>query len=210
MDNLPIYEMVCTGQEVDKGLAAVALVDDPAIQQHFLMFKNAVPMAFAVTDAEQRIITGPVMIPDMPLMRNQPLKEGGEPVKFMTFASKETVANTCKMFSRNGKLSSVNIMHESDLVPENVFLFESWISDSAKGKPNPIGFEHLPDGTWFMSFICDNDAVWTAAKDGKLNGFSLQAVWGLKAMQFRNDEDALIDELTEVFQKIKDSGAIAI
>ena len=67
---LPTYE-VLIGDPTEDNTAVdfVALVDDPAIMKGWMKFSEQSPYKFEVTNTERRIITGPLMIADLPIYR---------------------------------------------------------------------------------------------------------------------------------------------
>ena len=55
----------------DEGIFAISLVDDPAIDIDFVCFsKDNNIVKFSIQSEEERIITGPIMIPDYPIIRS--------------------------------------------------------------------------------------------------------------------------------------------
>lgn len=200
---IPVVKMKCDEHGLLPDMASIHFVDQPAIMETWLLFNKA-EFAFAIHE-DKRIITAPVMIPDLPIKRFQPLEEGGPAMMFYVVADAETVANTAKMYARNGKLNTIGLMHE-DKYPDGVFMFESYITDKEKGVKAPSGYEHLPNGTWFMSFLVDNNDVWAAAKEGRLNGISLQSQWMLEFSQvpdYDSEDLAAIEAIEEDLEKIK-------
>lgn len=187
---LPVYRLVCRENDPMTELERIDLVDRPAIMENWMLLsaeQRTHSFSFSTSSDEQRIITGPVLIPDLLIERYQPVEQGGQPIRFYAVVDKETIRATAKMYARNRKLGDVGLMHKQ-AVNDGVFMFQSFVSDAASGISNPKAFDHLPDGTWFMSFLVDDDAIWQAAKEGKLNGFSIQAMFGLES----TDEEAEI------------------
>ncbi len=80
-DSLPLYEVV------EGFVTAIAIVDDPAIDKHL------------TGDSETRIVSGVVMIPDLPIFRTRGLN-GIENCYW--YFSKTTISNYQKTF--DGKL----------------------------------------------------------------------------------------------------------
>src|SRR5665213_1732252 len=68
--NLPIFKL-SLNDDPDTGVDYIALVDDPAIQRNFLAFKGAQSpkIQFIATNAEQHIVSGPLMVADMCIFR---------------------------------------------------------------------------------------------------------------------------------------------
>ena len=76
MDKLPLYKMfIADDFEGEEEVDFVALVESPAIQRNFLAFaehtqeEGGTKLTFAVQDEEQRIVSGPLMIADLPIYR---------------------------------------------------------------------------------------------------------------------------------------------
>lgn len=169
---LPIYELkinnlIDDNSEVDY----VALVDMPAIQRDFVAF-NQQPQRFQIASEDKRIISGPLMVPDMLIYRNNQTF-GEHYVKF----SAETIKDIVVKFFKKKYQSNVNIMHESALQVEGCTMFESFISDSERGIAAMKGYEDMPNGTWFGSFYVENDEVWNDVKAGTFKGFSVEGLF---------------------------------
>jgi hypothetical protein len=94
---------------------------------------------------------------------------------------------------REGRLSEVNQMHETDV--KDVFMFESFIIDATRGIKTPEGFEELPDGSWFGSFKVDDDETWAKVKDGTFRGFSVEGIFD-EAVE-RTMDERIIREIME-------------
>ena len=56
-------------------------------------------------------------------------------------------------------------------------MFESFISDKARGIEPMKGFEDAPNGSWFVSMLVENDEVWNKVKEGLINGFSIEGIF---------------------------------
>lgn len=210
MDKLkyPVFKIVMAEFGEMQEMESIHFVNHPAIEENWFMFDAQIPVMFSASDNEQRIVTGAVMIPDLPILRFQPVETGGQPIHFYAVADKETIKATAKRLARNGKLGAVGLDHQT-MNPEKVFLYQSFISDEATGIKNPKGFEHLPEGTLFHSYIVDNDKIWADAKDGKFNGFSLQSLFGLQQMSFEEAPDndpetvSIMEQIESDFAEIK-------
>lgn len=159
------------------GVYAISLVDKPAIISHWMAFgEDAVAeFKFVQLDKSRRIITGAVMIPDMPIKR---LDENNLP--FYVVANSDTVEKTAMRFMKNGLTKAINTKHNSKLVPEGCYIFESFITDKQRGITEPVGYKKCPDKTWFVSMHVDNDELYNDfVKTGVLNGFSAECNYRL-------------------------------
>lgn len=181
MKDLPIYKLEINPED-ETGVDFVALVNHPAIERNFYAFNHH--QKFTANE-ERKIVTGPLMIPDQLIYRNDP--QMGE---YNVTYDKDTVENICLKFMKNQFTHNVNKEHK---IPVNdVFMFESWISDKSRGINPPIGFENCPDGTWFGSYKINNEEIWNQVKDGTFKGFSIEgeflhAKYEASAVEIIND-----------------------
>ena len=143
------------------------------------------------TNLEKRIISGPLMVADMPIYRND--QEFGEYYAVFNAATIEKIAIK---YYQKGFQSNVNLMHDGGSIVEGATMFESWIVDRANGKMPMKNYEDIADGSWFGSFKVNNDTVWNMVKDGLIKGFSVEGLF-----QYKPKKEAMSDE--EVLEKIK-------
>jgi len=180
--DLPIYELKISEEiKDDAEVSFIAFVDKPAIKRDFLAFKDAVK--FEVVSEQQRIVTGPLMIPDQLIYRNSE-KFGEHYVKF----GADTIQAISIKFAKKGYQKNVNIMHEEGMQVEDITMFESFISNSARGIKPMAAFADLPDGTWFGSFYVENPAVWDMVKAQKVRGFSVEGMFDYEKPASKEDE----------------------
>jgi hypothetical protein len=169
---LPIYELRIQEDLADDAeVSFVALVDKPAIQKDFLVF-NEQKLAFAIQDDEQHIISGPLMLAEEPIIRNN-AKYGQHFIKF----SAETIKEIAIKFSKKGYQKNVNLMHDENMQLDGLVMFESFIVDSKRGIKPMNGFEDVKDGSWFGSFYVENPQAWDLIKQGKVKGFSVEGMF---------------------------------
>ena len=195
--NLPIYlleinEDLTDGSEVD----FVALVDKPAIERNFLRFKED-RLNFEIQDEERRIISGPIMLADTPIYRNDNGQE-----YFVSFP-KDTIYKIVKKMFQKNYTGNVNLMHDPKKIVEGVTMFECWISDESRGVKPMKGFEDAPDGSAFASYFVDNDEVWSKVKSGEFKGFSVEGLFNYKrGEQVMNYEEKLWSEVSKILKEI--------
>ena len=187
---VPVYKLTINEDDINSGVDFVALVDSPAILRNFLAFSKHEKF---IANEEKRVVTGPLMIPEIPIYRRD---EGGE---FYVVFGRETIYQIAQKFMKELRNDKVNQMHQPDQKVQGVYMFESFIIDSKRGINTPKGFEHLPDGTWFGSYKIDNEEVWQQVKSGTFNGFSVEGFFDMNME--RVTDDAL---LTKVIDVIKD------
>lgn len=186
---LPLFEVVFDDE--DSVFNSVAFVTAPAIEENFIRLSkqedNEVKLS---VDDEKRIVSGPALIPDMPIYRDQ----GGR--KFYITWTAETIKQMAISFFRNSRQNAGNVEHQ---VPVNgITYFESYIIDKERGIC-PKEYENLPDGTWMLSAKVTNDDVWNMVKDGSLTGFSID----VSNVQFKEEKE--IDTLEELLEYLNNN-----
>lgn len=170
MDKLPVFQMVIDESVTsDIEVAAVAFVDKPAIEKNFLAFDSH-QLHFDLNE-EQRIVSGPAMVADQLIYRRD---ENGE---YNVFFSADTIRQINLKFFKKGYQKNLNLFHDPTLALEGVTIFESFVSDKARGVQPLAAFKDLPDGTWFISAKVENDIVWSKIKSGEVKGFSVEGIF---------------------------------
>lgn len=171
MNKLPIYKLGISDNENDEAeVNFVALVEMPAIERNFLAFNKA-RQAFAIEDEEQRIVTGPAMIADLPIYRNDSKGE------YFAVFDASTIAKIAHRFFKKGYQANINTDHDAASIVNNSVFFESWIVDRAKGKMPLKGYEDVADGSWFLTAKINNEDTWNRVKSGEVKGFSVEGVF---------------------------------
>ena len=146
---------------------------------------------FAIQDEEKRIVTGAAMIADLPIYRRDDIR--GE---YYVVFDKESIFKIAKKWARSNKYDAVNVHHKTPIM-DGVSLFESYIIDRERGVMPPKGFEEVADGSWFVSYLVDNDDVWARVKEGEFKGFSVEGVF-----DFPEDKDEqILEALKEIVSR---------
>lgn len=171
---LPIYELkINESLKDDSEVSYIALVDEPATMKDFLAFKDEITkQSFQIVNEEQRIVSGPLMVADQLIYRNND-KMGEHYVKF----SAETIKQIAIKFSKKKYQMNVNLMHDPKMQVEGVTMFESFIVDKKRGILPMEQFKDVADGSWFGSFYVENPDVWKQVKEGNLRGFSVEGLF---------------------------------
>ena len=121
-DKLPVVYLTIDDNE-EAGVEAIALVDNPAIERNWMAFsKQSKSYQFEITNEEKRVISGPLMISDLPIFRKT--EEGEE---YYVVFNADTIRKIVYKYMKEGRTNSVNEMHETAL--DGVFMFESFIID---------------------------------------------------------------------------------
>lgn len=154
---------------------------------------------FAIQNEEQRIVSGPLMLADTPIYR---VDKFGE---YYVYFSADTIKQIVQKFFKKGYQSNVNIMHNGNAVVDGVTMFESWIVDKDRGTMPMVGFEDVPNGSWFGSFKVDNEEVWKDIKDGKFKGFSVEGMFNYIREDVEDKEaEAKMQQVIDILNSIQD------
>ena len=145
MEKLPIIELTIEDINFDS-VVAISLVEFPAMEEEFLVFnKDKMNVTLSKVDKEQRIITGPAMIPDKQIYRFNYLT--GE--EFNVHFTKETVKLISQQYLIEKKNSNVTLDHDRNV--NDVSIVESWIvKDPDNDLSNALGYK-VNAGTWMIS-----------------------------------------------------------
>ena len=174
---LPLYMLeISEDLNDDAEVQFVSLVDRPAIQKNWNAFKNE--QKFQIVSEDKHIISGCAMLADTPIFRSD-ASFGDYYVAF----SKETIVKIVQKYFKKGYQNNVNLMHDPNQIETGVTMFESFISDKSRGIQPMKGFEDAPDGSWFVSMLVENDAVWEQVKAGMVNGFSIEGIFNYAPKQ---------------------------
>ena len=173
---LQIYEVVVDANDT---INLVSLVNSPAIRSNFIALADQ-EIKLSMND-EQRIITGPLLIPNQLIYRNIDNQEF-----YITFRA-DVIKSMSESFMNQGNIHLINKEHNAlALTDTDAKMIESWVSiDSDKDKSSALGY-NLEKGTWFASYKIMNDQLWDDVKLGKFKGFSIEANLRL---QLKLDQD---------------------
>ena len=193
--NLPVYALeISTDLNDQSEVDFVALVDNPAIQRNFLAFNEHKEFKFEIQSEEKQIISGPLMLADTPIYRND-----GNGEYYVVF-SKDTIKKIAQKYFKKGYQNNVNLMHDSGQVMDGVTMFESWIVDEKRGIKPMKGFEDVKEGSWFGSFKVENEEVWNMIKDGKVKGFSVEGIFNYSKPQ--TIEEQMMSDIIEILKQV--------
>jgi len=180
---LPIYKMILT--EETEGMDFIALVDSPAHMKAFEYFNGQTEKVKYHFNEEKRVVTGVAIAVDLPIYRRD--EQFGE--HYVVFSKKDTYEIAQKMF-KGGYLNNVNEMHDSNKQIKDIYLFESYFVDNARGVKAPSKFDsqNLKDGSWIVSYKVDNDKAWNDIKNGKHVGFSIEGWFDKKFIKTKQTQ----------------------
>ena len=193
-NGLPLYRAVFKDDE--EGMYCISLVDEGAIGKDFQFYSSEKEiLAYSVVNEEKRIVTGPVMIADLPIYRIAP-----SGARFYIVHDKETIRHMAEKYLADGYQELVDTMHSLKM-EEGINMVEWYIKDSERGI-SPKGYEDVTDGSLFATYHILNDEVWEKIKDGTYRGFSMFAVCSVEPVL--DDEDKEMVEIEELINTLKD------
>lgn len=170
---LPIIEL--TLEELEQGIDATALVENPAIQRNWMAFKEHKDFKFKTHDEEKRILAGALMVADFPMYRKMNGKE------FFVKFSSETIEQLADRMVLNNKLTAFNFEHDSKKELADMHIQQFFIINTELGMDTPKGFDELPNGSLFAFVKVNNEQVWNDyVKTGIVKGFSIEGNFATK------------------------------
>jgi hypothetical protein len=159
-------------------------------------FKAEKKIVFAVQDEEQKIVSGPLMIADLPIYRRD---EEGE---YYVMFTKDQIKKIVQRFFKKGYQAKVNIEHGKPA--DGVYMFESYIIDRERGVNPPKGFEDVANGSWFGSFKVENEGLWQKVKDGTFKGFSVEGLFKYeKTGEVMTKEEEIMSQIFKILGQIE-------
>jgi hypothetical protein len=194
-DFLPrcIEYMINEGKESDQAVAICSTQWEGRFQEDF----RAVGFnKFSIENQDQRIVTGPLMVADLPIYRRDQDEE-----YYVSFSAAE-IKKIVQRFFKKGYQSKVNVEHSTPV--DGVFMFESYIIDREKGIMPPKGFEDISNGSWFGSFKVDNEKIWNEVKAGTFKGFSVEGLFRYeKTNKVVTQEEEIMQQIFKILSKIE-------
>lgn len=176
--NLPTRELKLA-EEID-GVFAISVVDAPAIESNFMLFNQTKPNNLIIFDltqanpvvnlaAEEQVITGPALIPNKLILRQDVKTQE----YYNVVLSAATIKQTAQKFFQQKNNTNTTLAHQANV--DNTFYFESWlITDPNNDKAKALGFQDLPAGTWMVSLKVVEPELWATIKSGEFHGFSIE------------------------------------
>jgi hypothetical protein len=185
-----VYELVIEDKEDE--VFAISLVENPAIESDWVYFDKEV-IQFAAIDTEQKMLIGPILIPDKKILR---VDAEGQP--YHVYFTKETVKKLAQNYLMKKYTDSATFEHDKT-INGKINLIESWVKDGQLDKSNNYGL-NVPKGTWMGIFKITDDKLWNDfIKTGKVKGFSIEGLFSHKLVQASMMDDLLLDKnITEL------------
>lgn len=163
MDKLPLFDISL--EDIEQGMYKISLVDKPAIEENFIYF-NEVKKIEMFSNDEKKEVVGPIMIPNKEILRFS--KDMG--YYYVRF-TEETIREIMYKYSKEGLFNAFGINHAYDT--DEVVMLEVWMKESENDKSKDYGYD-LPNGTVFVKAKIESDELFSAIKNGEINGFSIE------------------------------------
>jgi hypothetical protein len=194
---LPVYKLVIDESD-ELGVEYIALVDKPAIEKNWFAFMDESEKQFKFyADKEKRLISGALMISDLPIYRKDEMGE------YYVVFDKEQIEKIAQRFFKKGYTHNVNMMHDSERQVNGVYMVESFIIDKTRGIRTPEGYPTLTEGSWFGTFKVDNNEVWNDfIKTGVFKGFSVEGAFAHRKLQ--NIEQSEVEKIADRIQSLRE------
>lgn len=165
-----ILDLDFNEEDMNSGVFAISVVNDPAIKSDFLTLSSEESdvMNLAAIDDKKMLLMGAVLIPDLIIPRANNTK-----IRF----SKEVIRKASEVYFKRGYQQDATLEHNQDERLAGMTVVESWIvEDTDIDKSATYGLSY-PAGTWVVSMKCDNDEIYEMAKQGQINGFSIEGIF---------------------------------
>lgn len=195
MGSIKTYEAIYEPLK-NKGVYGISLVENPAMEGHFIALSEDAQIQLKTIDEEERILIGLVLEPNKPIYRNQ---DGEE---FNIVFSESTIKELSHGFYKGGFQKNSSLEHNNEI--NGVTFVESWIiADPKNDKSNALGLSY-PKGSWMATMKVDSQEVWDDyVKTGKVKGFSIDAMVSLKEVKLKSDikmsEQTIVDAIKTGF-----------
>jgi polyhydroxyalkanoate synthesis regulator phasin len=193
---LPTYEIKFEEGKVD-GVFGISLVEDPAIQSNFIALSKQQKIQLSTIDNEKRILLGAVLVPDLPIYRNQ------NGMEFNIVFSADTIRKSMENFFKQSYQQNSSLEHDQEI--DGVTFVESWIKEDDVHDKSVVYGINEPNGTWFATMKVDNDEIWNDyVKTGQVKGFSIDGMFDLEKINLNNamNLESITNAIKEGFEAI--------
>ena len=164
-----IRELYLQGDQEEMDIDVSALPDYVAETSGSIVEKNQ----FKFASEDQRIVVGPLMVPNKQILRVD--EKTGEP--YMVYFTSDTIAKIAEATMRDEILNRLNVEHDPNQ-PVQGHMISTWlVKDPEMDTSRAYGFKAYPTGTWFGMYRVLDDKVWAKVKSGELTGFSIEGAF---------------------------------
>ena len=152
-------------------------------------------------DEEQKIVVGPVLVPNKLIKRID--RETGE--EYFVYFSEQTVRDVAELLFKRNLQNRTNVEHASSDTDNTNTLLEQWIVvDPELDKAKAYGFD-VPVGTLMQARKINDEATWSKIKDGSLTGFSVEGAFlerVAKEQEIAKD-DQMLSNILDILKDIE-------
>lgn len=170
-NGLPLYRVALAE---DDGVLRVSLVDSPAVESDFEVFRKAEaerPALYSVQDEDKHLVRGVILRADFPIYRND-----GRGGYYVTF-SPAVIREAAERYIADGRANAVDTDHDGKEV-DGVQMVQLFIKDASAGMA-PEGFDDIADGSLFGEYHVTDPDIWDEIKAGTWKGFSVEIFYKL-------------------------------
>jgi hypothetical protein len=185
----------------NKGVYAISLVNDPAIEEYFVQMSKEYEVKLAEIDKEKRLFMTPVLIPNQKILR---VDDNGNPFNIVFEA--ETIQLAQQNFQKQGFQNESTLEHDINLKLDGVTFVESWIKKDEVHDQSVLKGFNQPIGTWFTIFRVDDDEVMAKIESGEIKGVSIDGAFELDTnVNLKTDMnlDTILTAIKEGFDSLK-------
>lgn len=170
-NGLPLYRVALAD---DDGVLRVSLVENPAVESDFEVFRKEeakAPALYSVQDEDKHLVRGVILRADYPIYRND-----GRGGYYVTFGA-DVIREAAERFIADGHANAVDTDHDGKEV-DGVQMVQLFIKDAAVGI-SPEGFDDIADGSLFGEYHVTDPDIWDEIKAGTWKGFSVEIFYKL-------------------------------
>lgn len=172
-NGLPVFKIFINDSlENKEGIDFISLVDHPAIEVNWVAMSSNAPVKMNFNQ-DQKLLYGPILIPDLPIYRNDPVN--GE---YYVVFTKEEIQTIVRKFQKQNKNLNLNYQHQPNS-QINAVVQEIWLTGQ-NDKSKDYGF-NLPVGSAFAVTYVEDNAFWNEqVKTGNVKGYSIEGWLDMK------------------------------
>ena len=170
-NGLPLYRVALAE---DDGVLRVSLVENPAVESDFEVFRKEeakAPALYSVQDEDKHLVRGVILRADYPIYRND-----GRGGYYVTFGA-DVIREAAERYIAAGRANAVDTDHDGKEV-DGVQMVQLFIKDAAAGVA-PEGFDDIADGSLFGEYHVTDPDIWDEIKAGTWKGFSVEIFYKL-------------------------------
>ena len=177
--SIPIFEAMV--DEDGLGLFGISYVDQPAIMEQLVAFRDTGQKVYFSSNEKQEIVS-PLAIPEQLIFR---MTDDGIP--YYIKMSEETIRTMAQKYLASGDWNQWTFMHENmdasmdERLQDGIYMKKMWIIEDPETDDANVkyGFS-LPKGTLMVHAKVDNAEIWQKIRSGEIKGLSLEAFFRLK------------------------------